>query len=45
MHTDLSVEALGIRWTRPMSLTEAVRGAGVPVEGGLYRIRRVDIDG
>ena len=45
MRSDLSVEALGIQWTRPMPLAEAVRGAGVPVEAGLYRIRRVGIDG
>jgi hypothetical protein len=45
MRSDLSVEALGIQWTRPMPLTEAVRGAGVPVEADLYRIRRAGIEG
>jgi len=45
MRSEQSIEAVGIQWTSPVPLEDAVRGAGAPVEAGLYRIRRDGVDG
>lgn len=36
---------LGIGWSHPVPLTEAVCGAPVPAVAGLYRIRRIGMEG
>ena len=36
---------LGIGWSDPVPLTEAVCGAAVPAVAGLYRIRRIGMEG
>jgi len=38
-----ALEELGIAWSGPVPLEDAVRGAGVPALPGLYRIRRVGL--
>jgi hypothetical protein len=40
-----SDEELGIGWSDPDPLTEAVRGVSAPAVPGLYRIRRIGIEG
>jgi hypothetical protein len=39
------LEDLGLRWTAPIPLREAVVGQDVPAARGLYRIRRVGLAG
>jgi hypothetical protein len=41
MRSLASDEELGIGWSDPVPLTEAIRGAPVPAVPGLYRIRRI----
>jgi hypothetical protein len=43
MHSKQILDRLGLRWSRPIPLTDAVRGAGVPAQPGLYRIRRAGL--
>lgn len=40
-----SDEEIGIAWSDPVPLAEAVRGISVPPVAGLYRIRRIGMDG
>ena len=40
-----SDDELGISWCDPVPLAEAVRGVSVPVVPGLYRIRRLGVEG
>ena len=43
MRSHNALEELGITWSAPVLLEDAVRGAGVPALPGLYRIRRVGL--
>jgi hypothetical protein len=45
MRSIASDEELGIGWSDPVPLTEAIRGVPVPAVAGLYRIRRIDMEG